>query len=407
MKVIKRIIFFALVPAMLCLWTASEFQSPAVPVEVSCDGLEERRKIPQDDADAIVNDHGEWLNSGLATQEQTSPVNFRNADLRGVDLSGEHLTRMDFFNADLSSANLAKATLELATFTCATLNNAKFTDSNLQRAVLRNTQLTNADLQDADLQGANFMLANLTGTIVTDAKLTNIILNHSTYAPVGLPSADYVVGIEGLDTVIIPEGKQVGMVKLREMFRKAGLRGLEREATFRIESNEARNDRRYGRLYEKADGWFRWLLFELTTEWGRRPGRALWLLGVLWWLCSVFYSVTIWRSVSSPDNGVLKVYTNERLIPWTAEVIGSDTGAEAISAKGLEAYEWGLYFSLLSAFHFGWRDLNVGEWIARMQRKEFLLRGCGWVRVVSGVQAIISVFFLAVWALTYFGRPFQ
>jgi len=31
----------------------------------------------------------------------------------------------------------------------------------------------------------------------------------------------------------------------------------------------------------------------------------------------------------------------------------------------------------------------------------------GWVRVVSGVQSLISVYLLARAVLTYFGRPFE
>jgi hypothetical protein len=68
---------------------------------------------------------------------------------------------------------------------------------------------------------------------------------------------------------------------------------------------------------------------------------------------------------------------------------------------------WGLYFSVLSAFHMGWRDLNVGNWIARIQAREFSLRSTGWVRVVSGIQSLVSVYLLALWALVYFARPFE
>jgi hypothetical protein len=65
-----------------------------------------------------------------------------------------------------------------------------------------------------------------------------------------------------------------------------------------------------------------------------------------------------------------------------------------------------LQFSVLSAFHLGWRELNVGSWIARVQAREYTLRGAGWVWAVAGVQSLLSVYLLALWALTYFGRPF-
>jgi hypothetical protein len=60
-----------------------------------------------------------------------------------------------------------------------------------------------------------------------------------------------------------------------------------------------------------------------------------------------------------------------------------------------------------SAFHIGWRELNVGAWISRIQPKEYEMRATGWVRVAAGLQSLLSVYLIALWTLTYFGRPFQ
>lgn len=95
---------------------------------------------------------------------------------------------------------------------------------------------------------------------------------------------------------------------------------------------------------------------------------------------------------------------------WGEERIRCDLGTKkptrlkvgAWSALGL-----GMYFSVLSAFHIGWCDLNVGNWIARMRAREYTLRVSSWVRSVSGVQYFISVYLLAIRAITYFGRPFE
>ena len=75
--------------------------------------------------------------------------------------------------------------------------------------------------------------------------------------------------------------------------------------------------------------------------------------------------------------------------------------------RGVSVPLIGLYFSLLSAFSLGWRELNVGTWIARMQPREYVLRATGWVRFVAGFQSLLSVYSLALWILTYFGRPFE
>ena len=71
-----------------------------------------------------------------------------------------------------------------------------------------------------------------------------------------------------------------------------------------------------------------------------------------------------------------------------------------------EALRYGLQFSLLSAFHIGWNWLNVGSWITRLQGREYTFQAVGWVRRLSGLQSLLSVYLLAMWALSYFGRPF-
>jgi len=80
---------------------------------------------------------------------------------------------------------------------------------------------------------------------------------------------------------------------------------------------------------------------------------------------------------------------------------------ERLYKPGLRALPWAAYFSLLSAFHIGFREFSVGTWLARVQSRSYTLQPEGWVRTVSGIQSLLSVYLLAMWALTYFGRPFQ
>jgi hypothetical protein len=61
----------------------------------------------------------------------------------------------------------------------------------------------------------------------------------------------------------------------------------------------------------------------------------------------------------------------------------------------------------MSAFTIGFREFNVGTWSARVQAHKYSLEPTGWVRVVSGLQSLLSVYLLAIWALTCFGRPFE
>jgi hypothetical protein len=70
-------------------------------------------------------------------------------------------------------------------------------------------------------------------------------------------------------------------------------------------------------------------------------------------------------------------------------------------------YPAAAYFSLISAVNIGFRRLHPGDWIRRLQTPEYSLEAVGWVRVVAGAQALLSVYLLMVWVLTQFGQPFE
>jgi hypothetical protein len=65
-----------------------------------------------------------------------------------------------------------------------------------------------------------------------------------------------------------------------------------------------------------------------------------------------------------------------------------------------------LYFSFLSAFNIGWREINMKSMITRLQRRDYTLRATGWARSLAGIQSLLSIFLLALWTLATFGNPF-
>jgi hypothetical protein len=204
-------------------------------------------------------------------------------------------------------------------------------------------------------------------------------------------------------------------------------------------------------LRNRVEGYFRIVAFEFTTDYGRTPGDALALLGYLLIIFALIYvfclcqrmqfqspaynphpqwlvnqaryrwyklrrflaegriyqfwssdCITVGHSESNDTNAVMWSVMDKAHMPRIAgqmRVVEVKTGFWA-------ALMYGAYFSVLSAFHLGWRDFNIGTWIARMQAFEYTLRATGWVRFLSGLQSLLSVYLLAIWALTYFGRPF-
>ncbi|MGO9269579.1 MAG: hypothetical protein ACLQOO_04885 [Terriglobia bacterium] len=66
-----------------------------------------------------------------------------------------------------------------------------------------------------------------------------------------------------------------------------------------------------------------------------------------------------------------------------------------------------MFFSLISAFDIGYQELNIGQWLKMLSRREYDLKAAGWVRTAAGTQSLVSVYLLALWVLTYFGHPLE
>ena len=153
----------------------------------------------------------------------------------------------------------------------------------------------------------------------------------------------------------------------------------------------------------------RLVFFEWTTDYGLSYGRPiLILLGLIVAFTLVYPPALVIAPKRPDDSGIFRIWPEGR-IQCSGERLTSadDIIVERLTPRGIAALGQAFYFSVISAFHVGWRDLNVGSWIARMQPREYTLRAKGWVRVVSGAQSLISVYLIAMWALTYFGRPFE
>jgi hypothetical protein len=161
----------------------------------------------------------------------------------------------------------------------------------------------------------------------------------------------------------------------------------------------------------KTESLFTYILFELPSGYGMVPARALWgLLGFI--PCFAFFYWIALQHASS-RSGLWMIVPADRLTKGRGqERVLRIRPPAAKTWKGrfmgeFRLFRTSFYFSLLSAFHLGWREFNVGTWVARMQPREYTLRATGWVRTVSGVQSLLSVYLLALWILTYFGRPFE
>ena len=332
-------------------------------------------------------------------------ANMTKANLDSANLTEVHLHTTELKEANLRGANLSGANLNGRNLRGQNLMYADLTKANMSGVNLTNAKLVRANLTGADLVKANLTGADLTFTNIKDSFFGFVTLTDAIYAPVSAPSPGFLGGIKGLKTVTFEKGRQSGLVLLRGALKNVGQRELERQATYVIEKHKTQ----YAPWYER---WMKRMLFEYPSDYGLYPGRPLWIITGLFIICAVIYTIPIYKTTENyktTETGIIRAWPFHR--NESEHEIVAVEGEEEIerlsSNKILVALGYGLYFSLLSTFHIGWRELNMGNWIARMQPRRYVLRAEGWVRTVSGVQSLISVYMLALSILTYFGRPFE
>jgi hypothetical protein len=274
-------------------------------------------------------------------------------------------------------------------------------------------------------------MANLQRIVLTAANLAEAVYEPD---PEKLPTLLYLQHPRNQLEKLVFRHTPAALIALREGFKKAGMRTQERQLTYAIEHTRmlrawnpswldpTKGDPRprLQKVTGKSESLFSYALFELPSGYGTVPSRALGILGLFILVFSLVYMVAL---VTARGRAGLWV-------TWPTDRVYQEEGAKdatrvittfffprvqawaegrwwGVLLRGVSVPLIGLYFSLLSAFSLGWRELNVGTWIARMQPREYVLRATGWVRMVAGLQSLLSVYLLASWVLTYFGRPFE
>jgi Pentapeptide repeats (8 copies) len=363
-----------------------------------CEGPYKGRTPTPEELQTILRNHQAWLESGRKPDDE------RQANLCQADLSGANLQEALLFWANLQGARLLWA--------------------NLQGAFLSEATLQKADLRQANLQGAHLYLANLQGAVLYGANLQGAVYETD---PGKLPNFWTLTDPDKnhLETLVFFQSP-AALIALRKAFKEGGMRTQERQLTYAIERTKRlqawnpswwethrQEDTRPWRekLTGKSESLFSYVLFELPSHYGMAPGRALWsLLGLI-----LIFALPYWMAIKHANSrsGIWMILPEDRLASRSGKKKAvllrppmAKTWRERLVSES-RMFRTGLYFSLLSAFHLGWRELNVGTWIARLQFREYTLRATGWVRMVAGIQSLLSVYLLALWVLTYFGRPFE
>ena len=395
---------------------------------------EERWNPTPEQVDEMLKHHLKWLHArNQGDLNATGRAVFCNSVFPMTNFSNKILDYADFRDADLTKNNVRQLMKEThimllgIDFTRADLRHANFSGATISLGIFHNANVSHANFENAYLYFADFGKSEMDETNLAGATFDYVNLAEAEFAPISLPKATDLGSVTGLRELRFPEDKPAGLVELRSVLRNLGFRHQEREVTFAIHSTQVDHlqdscppskwfERPRQSLKDRCSPsrWFHgaWqtVLFEWTTGWGLHPFRAVGIMIILACCLTPIYVCCTWvrGRCCSQSCGIFRVWPRERLDAGGEDFIVAEyVRVERISVRFRYAIAWGLYFSVLSTFHIGWRDLNVAGWITKLQFREYYLRGQGWIRSLSAVQSLVGVYLFALWVLTYFGRPFE
>lgn len=360
-----------------------------------------------DNVDAAGGD----FRQAIMTEVSAQHAQINSATLRGISAHKANFNDADMLQTDLSWADLSQANLSDGD-----LSESSFSDANLSQTNFDNTILSKVNFNNANLSQAIFTPLKL-----DDAKFDNTNLQDTIFQPLlgTLPDLISLAHSQHFNTVRLADyrGGIATFNALRNAYKENSMRSMERTITAIIKQEEMHRAWQHGG-WGYLESMLSYAVFQLTSDYGASPGRPLQILLVL----VLFLILPYHYALQHPNRkaGIMVIWRPKRYFHWDKANVHP---RELMMSKMLHAKhpsgfttklveQWRLLrisflFSLLSAVSIGWRELNVSHFLLRLQSREYTLKGRGWVRVVAGAQALICAYLIVLWALTYFGRPFE
>ena len=374
------------------------------------------------------------------------------ADLNGADVRGTDLSHADLSDANLSHANLSDANLSYANLVHANLNGAKLANADLTGATyvpnseppnpyvsgirgLATVQLPSARdevglvqlrklLQDAALREEERQVtyaiehANASERL-TRARALLTSLPASFWSVIWSRAKNVSVQQDASKSDEMRSRTASGKVDAAPVRARAALATVDPPAGLDSDTTPTSSASENGVavIFAGLVGAGSTIAFNWTTAYGMYPWLALVEIVVLWSFFTLVYAWAIVRASNESEavatdrvknSGIYQVFPADR-IELTS---GDPTLKQERKIVIVRAQEWrsalrpAMYFSLLSAVNIGFEMFTPGDWVRRLQDRDYTLEAIGWVRRVSGVQALLSVALLALWVLTQFQRPF-
>lgn len=258
---------------------------------------------------------------------------------------------------------------------------------------------TNARIEEIDLKGVMFK---------------NGVFDDVIFETTNPPAARDMATMSGLTTLrynLDPTGLQ----SVRRDFKINGFRKQERQITYALKRRDNEINRENGDLLTY---YLNLVLFDWTCDYGMSYLRPLRFALYVWVVCTLIYAFFAFWHRRGNIMVLIPNKSNAQVIEAEVQIRNYFKSKNTRQPRSrflppvyvmrfLKTLLGVMFFSLMSAFNIGFRDFNFGRWLRLLLTKEIDIKAVGWARTVSGLQALLSVFFFALFILCYFGRPFE
>jgi hypothetical protein len=338
---------------------------------------EEQKPLTREDVLKLIAEHGgpeglDLSGRNLAGIDLSSHKDDSPLDLHGIIMKGTNLHEANLDSANLQKATLSGANLQDARLGHANLQGAQFWKSNLQDAFLgdadlQGAMLLSADLQRAaltgNLQGAVLIDANLQGALMQFAKLQGADLRGATLSKARLYGADI-----SHDTRL----ENVNWGPKHSLTAKYIL-GEEREKHFEEAASVYRNLKQWhtnAGIYDEA-GRFYYREMEARRKAESWKGRPLWKL----WMWTI-------RLLCGYGERPELAVANAAII-----ILGLAAAYHFLGQFDTETFPNSLYYSVVS-----FTAVGYGSWAPKPE---------GWAKAMGAAEAVIGVFMMALFLVTF------
>ena len=365
-----------------------------------------------------------------------SRVDFTGATLALSDFSGSVFMATSFRDANLNAVRFKKADF-------VTVIANWIEEENRQYTFVEQNDFTGATMLGADLTGALLKNSRLVGTNLTDANMEGTIIltsdvAHAVFEPKVAPSPENMANVQNLQLITYNRNPHP-LLALKGRLQELGYLGQAKAANLAIRrtqtdisgaectpwgkrswplqkealGSELWKSGSYGKmLYSCGDFILNRVFFDWTSNYGSNSGRPLSAIAVLWGLFACCYLLVMnCARRSGIELARLRTQREPLFITvrpgWLKRSVCPRRFTFGSIKEQIPLLKAAMLFSLLSACNLGFRDVDFGRWVRMLMRREYAFRPFGWARTISGIQALLSVYLLALAILSYFGNPFD